>query len=143
MADTEREQQRAELYRGIWNIANDLRGSVDGWDFKQYVLCTLFYRYISENLTKYINDGEHAAGNGSFDYASLSDEEAAPAKQGLVEEKGFFILPSMLFENVRKAADRDPKDLNEKLEKVFPTSRAQQWAPIRKMTWPAFLMTWT
>lgn len=51
MADTEREQQRAELYRGIWNIANDLRGSVDGWDFKQYVLCTLFYRYISENLT--------------------------------------------------------------------------------------------
>lgn len=119
MADTEREQQRAELYRGIWNIANDLRGSVDGWDFKQYVLCTLFYRYISDNLTKYINDGEHAAGNGSFDYASLSDEEAAPAKQGLVEEKGFFILPSMLFENVRKAADRDPKDLNEKLEKVF------------------------
>ena len=119
MADTEREQQRAELYRGIWNIANDLRGSVDGWDFKQYVLCTLFYRYISDNLTKYINDGEHAAGNGAFDYASLSDEEAAPAKQGLVEEKGFFILPSMLFENVRKAADRDPKDLNEKLEKVF------------------------
>ena len=82
MADTEREQQRAELYRGIWNIANDLRGSVDGWDFKQYVLCTLFYRYISDNLTKYINDGEHAAGNTSFDYAALSGSGTGQAGSG-------------------------------------------------------------
>ena len=74
MADLDREQQRAELYRGIWNIANGLRGSVDGWDFKQYVLGMLFYRYISENLTKYINDGEHAAGDTAFNYAELSDE---------------------------------------------------------------------
>ncbi|WP_297017388.1 type I restriction-modification system subunit M [uncultured Dialister sp.] len=119
MADLDREQQRAELYRGIWNIANGLRGSVDGWDFKQYVLGMLFYRYISENLTKYINDGEHAAGDTAFNYAELSDEDAEGAKEGLVEEKGFFILPSMLFENVRKAADKDSTDLNEKLEKVF------------------------
>lgn len=67
--DNRKEQERAELHRTIWNIANDLRGSVDGWDFKQYVLGMLFYRYISENITAYINAGEHEAGNIGFDYA--------------------------------------------------------------------------
>lgn len=118
MADTKKEQERAELHRVIWNIANDLRGSVDGWDFKQYVLGMLFYRYISENLTEYINNGEREAGNLTFNYAQLSDEKAEEAKTGLVEEKGFFILPSELFENVRQKAAQD-ENLNETLEKVF------------------------
>ena len=77
MSDNRREQERAELYKSIWAIANDLRGSVDGWDFKNYVLTTLFYRYISENLTNYINQGEREAGDESFDYAKMSDEDAA------------------------------------------------------------------
>ena len=67
MADNKKEQERAELHRTIWGIANDLRGSVDGWDFKQYVLGMLFYRYISENLNEYINHGEREAGNKSFE----------------------------------------------------------------------------
>ena len=113
-----REQERAELYKSIWNVANDLRGAVDGWDFKQYVLGIMFYRYISENIAKYINDGEHAAGDNSFDYANLNDEKAENARSGLVEEKGFFILPSELFENVVKKADKD-ENLNETLEKTF------------------------
>lgn len=118
MADNKKEQERAELHRTIWNIANDLRGSVDGWDFKQYVLGMLFYRYISENLNAYVNKWEHEAGNNDFNYADLSDEEAQTAKDGLVEEKGFFILPSELFQNVCKRA-KDDKNLNETLENIF------------------------
>lgn len=118
MMDNRKEQERAELHRTIWGIANDLRGSVDGWDFKQYVLGMLFYRYISENLTSYINRGEQEAGNADFDYAALSDSEAEEARAGLVEEKGFFILPSELFQNVRKRAAQD-ENLNETLEAVF------------------------
>ena len=90
----EREQERQELYKGIWNIANDLRGQVDGWDFKAYVLGMLFYRYISENLTSYINHGEWEAGFTDFDYAQMSDEDAEEAREGMVETKGFFNLPS-------------------------------------------------
>jgi len=110
--------QRTELHRTIWNIANDLRGAVDGWDFKQYVLGMLFYRYISENLTDYINTIQHAAGHSGFDYATLSDEKAENARQSMVNTKGFFILPSQLFENVRKEAPRDP-NLNMTLASVF------------------------
>lgn len=118
MADTKKEQERSELHRTIWNIANDLRGSVDGWDFKQYVLGMLFYRYISENITTYINKGEHEAGNVEFDYANLPDSDAEQARKDLVETKGFFILPSELFENIRKTASND-ENLNETLETVF------------------------
>lgn len=118
MADNRKEQERAELHRAIWNIANDLRGSVDGWDFKQYVLGMLFYRYISENLAEYINQGEQEAGDTSFDYAALPDEDAEGARAGLVEEKGFFILPSELFQNVYQRAAGD-ENLNETLETVF------------------------
>jgi len=118
MADFNNGQERDELHRAIWSIADDLRGSVDGWDFKSYVLGTMFYRYISENLTNYINNGERAAGNKNFDYASLSDEEAEQARASLIEEKGFFILPSELFCNVRKNAPKD-ENLNETLERVF------------------------
>ncbi len=70
-----KEQERAELHKIIWNIADDLRGTVDGWDFKQYVLGMLFYRYISENITDYINENEHKSGDIDFDYAKLNDNE--------------------------------------------------------------------
>lgn len=116
--DMKKEQEREEIHRSIWAIADALRGAVDGWDFKNYVLGTMFYRYISENLTEYINKGEIEAGNKEFDYAKMSDEEAEEARDGLVQEKGFFIRPSELFVNVRaKASDDD--NLNETLEKVF------------------------
>ncbi|WP_322176358.1 type I restriction-modification system subunit M [Acutalibacter caecimuris] len=118
MADIKKEQEREELHRAIWAIADELRGSVDGWDFKSYVLGTMFYRYISENLTEYINAGEIAAGNDGFDYAQLSDAEAEEAREGLVQEKGFFMLPSELFCNVRIRAPQD-ENLNETLETVF------------------------
>ena len=118
MADIKKEQEREELHRAIWAIADDLRGSVDGWDFKSYVLGTMFYRYISENLASYINEGEWAAGNMDFDYAKMSDAEAEEAREGLIEEKGFFMLPSELFCNVRAAAPRD-ENLNMTLERVF------------------------
>ena len=118
MADNKKEQERAELHRVIWGIANDLRGSVDGWDFKQYVLGMLFYRYISENLTNYINEGEHEAGDAQFDYAVLTDSDAEQAREDLVKTKGFFILPSQLFQNVCQNAAED-ENLNETLEKAF------------------------
>lgn len=116
--DNKKEQEREELHRAIWAIADELRGSVDGWDFKNYVLGTMFYRYISENITNYINEGEVEAGNPDFDFAQMSDEEAEEAREGLIEEKGFFILPSELFCNVRTKAKND-ENLNETLEKVF------------------------
>lgn len=113
-----REQERAELHRTIWQIANDLRGSVDGWDFKNYVLGILFYRFISENITKYINEEEAKAGNTNFNYADISDADAELGRAVTVAEKGFYILPSQLFVNVRKRAASDP-DLNETLSAVF------------------------
>ena len=118
MADIKKEQEREELHRAIWAIADELRGSVDGWDFKSYVLGTMFYRYISENLANYINEGEINAGNTDFDYAKMSDAEAEEARQSLIEEKGFFMLPSQLFCNVRAKAHNN-ENLNETLEKVF------------------------
>ncbi len=118
-----KEQERAELHRTIWSIANDLRGSVDGWDFKQYVLGMLFYRYISENITTYINKGEHEAGITKFDYANLSDEEAESAREDMVQTRGFFILPSELFVNVKERAG-DDDNLNETLETIFKNIEA-------------------
>ena len=118
MTNSIKEQEREELHKAIWNIANDLRGSVDGWDFKQYVLGFMFYRYISENITDYINTGEYEAGNAAFHYADISDETAEQVREDMVKTKGFFILPSQLFVNVRKKAKIDP-DLNETLEKIF------------------------
>ena len=113
-----KELQRAELHKTIWRIANDLRGSVDGWDFKTYVLGILFYRFISENLTAYLNAGEHSAGQADFDYAKLGDPQAEFGRKETVAEKGFYILPSELFANVRKHAASDD-NLNETLERVF------------------------
>jgi len=111
--------QRAELHRKIWAIADDVRGAVDGWDFKQYILGILFYRFISENMRDYFNKAEREAGDVDFNYADISDEEALKDfKPGIVEEKGFFILPSQLFENVVK--NINPKmELNAKLKEIF------------------------
>lgn len=118
MADNIKEQEREELHRTIWKIANELRGSVDGWDFKQYVLGMLFYRYISENLASYIDKLQHEAGITDFSYADMDDEEAEYGREEMVRTKGFFILPSELFCNVLKKAPTD-ENLNETLERVF------------------------
>ena len=100
-------REREELHKAIWSIADDLRGSVDGWDFKQYILGIMFYRYISENIANYINEGERKAGDTTFDYAKLKDSEAECERANLVKEKGFFIRPSELFCNVIKSAKSD------------------------------------
>ena len=118
MSDSINNNQREELHRTIWAIANDLRGAVDGWDFKQYVLGMLFYRYISENLRNFINKNEHAFGNTSFDYAKISDELAETQRQEMLKSKGFFILPSELFTTMRDKAPHDP-DLNITMGAVF------------------------
>ena len=118
MVDTKKEQERDELHRAIWAIADELRGAVDGWDFKNYVLGTMFYRYISENICNYINRGEAESGATDFDYAQMPDDDAEQAREGLVREKGFFILPSELFRNVKTNAPND-ENLNETLENVF------------------------
>ncbi len=110
--------ERSELHRTIWQIANDLRGSVDGWDFKQYVLGMLFYRFISENLVNYINTEEHRAGDKNFDYANILDKQAEIGRDEVVRAKGFYILPSELFANVTKNA-RNDENLNETLSRVF------------------------
>jgi type I restriction enzyme M protein len=113
-----KEQERDELHRTIWQIANDLRGSVDGWDFKSYVLGMLFYRFISENLTLYINKEERRTGDATFDYTKISDSEAEFGRADTVKEKGFYILPSELFANVCRKAKNDA-NLNETLSAVF------------------------
>lgn len=113
-----KETERAELHKTIWRIANDLRGSVDGWDFKTYVLGMLFYRFISENLTAYLNQQERKAGIPDFEYATLGDTDAEFGRVETVKEKGFYILPSHLFANVRQQARHDT-NLNETLSRVF------------------------
>ncbi|MFZ1412949.1 MAG: type I restriction-modification system subunit M [Micropruina sp.] len=118
-----KEAERAELHKTIWKIANDLRGSVDGWDFKSYVLGILFYRFISENLTAYLNQQERSAGNPDFDYSQLSAVEAGYGRVETVNEKGFFIFPPDLFVNVRARARHDA-NLNETLSRVFTNIEA-------------------
>ena len=116
--DNLKEQERTKLHNTIWRIANELRGSVDGWDFKAYVLGFLFYRFISENLVNYINAEERKTGVADFNYAKLSDDQAEFGRADTVNDKGFYILPSELFENVRKRAKND-ENLNETLSKIF------------------------
>ncbi|EGV04825.1 type I restriction-modification system, M subunit-like protein [Haemophilus pittmaniae HK 85] len=108
-------QQRAELQRRIWQIANDVRGSVDGWDFKQYVLGTLFYRFISENFANYIEGGDD-----SVDYSTFNDDAPiiAAIKEDTIKAKGYFIYPSQLFKNVVATANTNP-NLNTDLKSIF------------------------
>ena len=115
--------ERAELHKTIWKIANDLRGSVDGWEFKAYVLGSIFYRFISENICDYIHQLMTEAGQSDFDYASIDDEMAENIRQKMVEEKGYFILPSQLFQNVVKNAEKD-ENLNERLIQIFRSIEA-------------------
>ena len=106
--------QREELQSKIWKIANEVRGAVDGWDFKQFVLGTLFYRFISENFANYIE-----AGDDSFRYADLPDDVITPEiKDDAVKTKGYFIYPSQLFVNVAKTANTN-KNLNTELKAIF------------------------
>ena len=115
--------ERAELHKTIWKIANDLRGSVDGWEFKAYVLGSIFYRFISENICDYIHQLMKEAGQADFNYANISDEMAGNIRQKMVEEKGYFILPSQLFQNVVKTAEKD-ENLNERLTTIFRSIEA-------------------
>lgn len=116
-------KEREELHKTIWSIAEELRGAVDGWEFKAYVLGAIFYRYISENLTDYINNLQAAAGIKDFDYAKMEDEEAKEAREMMVQEKGFFILPSQLFQRVAASPEKNV-NLNETLAQVFRSIEA-------------------
>ena len=108
------DEQRAELHSGIWKIANDVRGAVDGWDFKQYVLGALFYRFISENFTAYME-----VDDDSINYAELPDAKiSADIKHELIKAKGYFIRPSQLFKNVVKTAHSND-NLNTELAEIF------------------------
>lgn len=124
-------QQRAELHKTIWALANELRGSVDGWDFKQYVLGTLFYRYISEDMAAYINKRMHEAGVKDFDYEKFPDDQDVNSKDEIVAEKGIFIKPSQLFANICRNA-RNDENLNTSLENAFKDIEA---SAIAKKEW--------
>ena len=117
------QQERAELHKTIWKIANDLRGSVDGWEFKAYVLGSIFYRFISENICDYIQQLMKEAGQPDFDYTAIDDAKAENIRKKMVEEKGYFILPSQLFQNFIKTADKD-ENLNEHLSAIFRSIEA-------------------
>ena len=110
--------QRDELHKTIWAIADSLRGAVGGWEFKAYVLGAIFYRYISENITRHINLLQAEAGITGYDYAQETDENAEEAREGMVAEKGYFILPSQLFQNVARHPEKD-ENLNVTLNNIF------------------------
>ena len=117
--------QRAALQAQIWSIANEVRGAVDGWDFKQFVLGTLFYRFISENFTAFIENGDE-----NVHYAELSDDVITPEiKDDAIKTKGYFIYPSQLFINIAKTATTN-EQLNTDLADIFQAieSSAQGYA---------------
>ena len=121
--NNKKEIEREELHKTIWKIANELRGSVDGWDFKQYVLGLLFYRFISENIERYVNENQRKAGIENFEYRNISDEQALMGKSQILEEKGLFILPSELFCNVRLNASKN-ENLNVVISNIFDNIEA-------------------
>ncbi|MBO6179264.1 MAG: type I restriction-modification system subunit M N-terminal domain-containing protein [Selenomonadaceae bacterium] len=126
MANDIKEQEREEIHKRVWAIADELRGSVDGWDFKNYVLGTMFYRYMSDNLTTYINKGEHEAGNLDFDYAKLSDEEAEEAKEYFsklasfeeIKAENYNLSVSTYVEQEDKREKIDITELNAKIKEI-------------------------
>ena len=121
--NNKKELEREELHKTIWKIANELRGSVDGWDFKQYVLGLLFYRFISENIEHYVNENQRKAGIENFEYRNISDEQALMGKSQILEEKGLFILPSELFCNVRLNSAKN-ENLNVVISNIFDNIEA-------------------
>ena len=106
--------QRSELQSQIWKIANEVRGSVDGWDFKQYVLGTLFYRFISENFSNYIEGGDESVNYAELDDKIITKEIIDDA----IKTKGYFIYPSQLFSNIAKNANTN-ESLNTDLRAIF------------------------
>ena len=116
--NNKKEQERQELHKTIWAMANELRGAVDGWDFKMYVLGFIFYRFISEDFENYINTNEHESGNPDFEYAKMNDTDAYLGRDEMISSKGYFIPPSELFCNMVKRA-KDDENLNMTLENVF------------------------
>lgn len=125
MVENNKELERKELHSALWSMACKLAhaGGVAPWSFKEYVFGIMFYRFISENLSDYINRGEWEAGNKDFHYAKLSDEHAEQAREDLIRTKGFFILPSQLFENVRHRSKND-ENINETLDSAFKSIEA-------------------
>lgn len=119
MALTQNSKEKQELFKTIWALANDLRGKVSGWEFKSYVLGTLFYRYLSENITNRINKMVREDDDPDFNYVNCPDEDAKNAKDSTIDDIGFFLLPSELFCNVYANAQKDNSNLNETLERVF------------------------
>lgn len=120
--------ERNELHKNIWKIADEVRGAVDGWDFKQYILGILFYRFISENINDYINKGEREVGDTDFNYADLIDEQVndlfgTSLKGEIINEKGFFIYPSQLYSNIVKNAHTNI-NLNKGLDEIFKSIEA-------------------
>lgn len=111
--NNKKEEERNELHKTIWKIANDLRGSVDGWDFKQYILTILFYRFISENISNYVKQLDP-----NINYEEISDEKALIGKEDIIHVKGLFIKPSELFQNIVKNCRTD-ENLNETLTNIF------------------------
>ena len=105
-------KQREEIHKRIWDVANSLRGSIDGWDFKVYVLTIMFYKYLSQKLVNSLKKDE------DVDYSTMSDEEALVYKNDIISNYGFFMLPSELFENLLRKAPTDP-NLNKDLKKFL------------------------
>ena len=123
MVNNKKELERQELHKAIWAIANKLRGAVDGWDFKMYVLGFIYYRFISEKFENYVNENQKSVGIKDFKYSEDSDENALKIKNAMIKRVGYFILPSELFSNVAKKAEKD-ENLNETLEKIFSNIEA-------------------
>ncbi|UUM19431.1 type I restriction-modification system subunit M [Mycoplasma sp. 1018B] len=112
--------EKDQLYKAIWKSANSWRGTIEGWDMRNYVLITLFYRYVSENLTNYFNQEEWKNGNENFDYALLKDSDVEDSiKQACINEKGFFLYPSQLFNNVYQYGLSNEEDFNIKVIQVI------------------------
>lgn len=113
-------KEQTELFKTIWDIANELRGAIDGWTFKAYVLGAIFYRYISEDICQYISKIQIEAGEPDVDYTTVNDKDvdSDEFKNMMVEEKGYFIKPSQLFQNIEAKADQD-QNLNDTLARIF------------------------
>lgn len=118
MSPRNKQAERDKLHKTLNEIANDLRGKVDGWDFKAYVLGTLFYRYLCEHLVHVINAEQIEAGEEGFDYAKLDDETAEDAREHYTDMLGYYILPSQLFDALEEGSKTN-QNLNIDLDKAF------------------------
>ena len=118
MVNLKIEQNQSKFNSKIWQIARNLRGNSIGWDFKQYILGILFYHFISEKLCAHINEIQKKSGESKFNYVTLSDNDADRFRKSVLNEMGYFVLPSELFENVRKQAESN-SNVSKLLEATF------------------------